>query len=105
MSGLSSADRTSSPPLISIPRNYNAAFDLLESNLRAGRSSKVAYIDDQGTCTYGELTLRVKQFALALQRLGLEPEQRVLVCLQDTIDFPLVFLGAIWAGVIPVAVN
>jgi hypothetical protein len=26
MSGLSSAGRTSSPPLISIPRNYNAAF-------------------------------------------------------------------------------
>jgi benzoate-CoA ligase len=105
MSGLSSADRTSSPPLISIPRNYNAAFDLLESNLRAGRGSKVAYIDDHGTCTYGELTTRVKQFAHALQRLGLEPEQRVLVCLQDTVDFPVVFLGAIWAGVIPVAVN
>ena len=92
MSGLSTADRMASPPLISIPRDYNAAYDLLESNRRAGRDSKVAYIDDHGTCTYGELTERVKQFAHALQRLGLEPEHRVLVLLQDSIDFPVAFL-------------
>ena len=105
MLGLSTADRTVSPPLLSIPRNYNAAFDLLESNLRAGRGAKVAFIDDQGTHTYDELTTGVKQFAHALGRLGIEPEQRVLVCLQDSIDFPVAFLGCIWAGVIPVAVN
>jgi benzoate-CoA ligase len=105
MLGLSTADRTVSPPLLSIPRDYNAAFDLLESNLRAGRASKLAYIDDDGTHTYGELTTRVKQFAHALGRLGIEPEHRVLVCLQDSIDFPVAFLGCIWAGVIPVAVN
>jgi benzoate-CoA ligase len=105
MCSLSTADRTVSPPLLSIPRDYNAAFDLLESNLRAGRGAKVAYIDDNGSYTYNNLTTRVKQFAHALGRLGIEPEQRVLVCLQDTIDFPVAFLGSIWAGVIPVAVN
>jgi benzoate-CoA ligase len=105
MCSLSTADRTVSPPLLSIPRDYNAAFDLLESNLRAGRGAKVAYIDDNGSYTYNDLTTRVKQFAHALGRLGIEPEQRVLVCLQDTIDFPVAFLGSIWAGVIPVAVN
>jgi benzoate-CoA ligase len=105
MLGLSTADRTVSPPLLSIPRNYNAAFDLLESNLRAGRGSKIAYIDDRGSYTYSELATRVKQFAHALGRLGIEPEMRVLLCLQDTIDFPVAFLGCIWAGVIPVAVN
>jgi benzoate-CoA ligase len=90
---------------VSIPREYNAAYDLLESNLQAGRASKTAYIDDHGTCSYGELAHRVRQFAHALGRLGIEPEQRVLLCLQDTIDFPVAFLGCIWAGVIPVAVN
>jgi benzoate-CoA ligase len=105
MLSLSTADRTVSPPLLSIPRDYNAAFDLLESNLLAGRGAKVAYIDDEGRYTYNELVTRVKQFAHALGRLGIEPEQRVLVCLQDTIDFPVAFLGSIWAGVIPVAVN
>ena len=34
-----------------------------------------------------------------------QPEQRVLLCLLDTIDFPSVFLGAIKAGIVPVAGN
>jgi benzoate-CoA ligase len=105
MPGLSTADRSVSPPAVRIPRDYNAAYDLLESNLRAGRGAKTAYVDDRGACSYGELTRKVKQFAHALSRLGVEPEQRVLLCLQDTIDFPVAFLGCIWAGVIPVAVN
>jgi benzoate-CoA ligase len=105
VTGLSTTDRAVSPPSVSIPREYNAAYDLLESNLRAGRASKIAYIDDRGTYSYGELTRRVKQFAHALGRLGIEPEQRVLLCLQDTIDFPVAFLGCIWAGIVPVAVN
>jgi benzoate-CoA ligase len=32
-------------------------------------------------------------------------EDRILLCLHDSIDFPTVFLGAIKAGVVPVAVN
>src|SRR5262249_13197637 len=103
--GLSNADRAVSPPSVSIPREYNAAYDLLESNLRAGRASKTAYIDDRSTYSYGELTQRVRQFAHALGRLGIEPEQPGLLCLQDTIDFPVAFLGCIWAGIVPVAVN
>jgi benzoate-CoA ligase len=90
---------------VDIPREYNAAFDLLESNLRAGRAAKAAYIDDHGVLSYGQLTRRVKQFAHALTRLGIDREQRVLLCLQDTVDFPVAFLGCIWAGVLPVPVN
>ena len=103
--GLSSADRSVSPPDIRIPRAYNAAYDLLETNLRAGRSAKIAYIDDRGAYSYGELADRVKRFAHALLRLGLQPEQRIVLCLQDTVDFPVAFLGSIWAGIVPVAVN
>ena len=40
-----------------------------------------------------------------VRRLGIQPEQRILLCLHDTIDFPTAFLGAIKAGVVPVAVN
>jgi benzoate-CoA ligase len=102
---LSSADRSVSPPDIRIPRDYNAAYDLVETNLQAGRASKAAFIDDRGTYSYGELADRVRRFAHALRKLGIQPEQRVLVCLQDTVDFPVAFLGSIWAGIIPVAVN
>src|SRR5437879_4457388 len=43
---LSSADHRVSPPIIDMPREYNAAHDLLERNLRAGRNAKLAYLDD-----------------------------------------------------------
>lgn len=102
---LSSADHSVSPPVINIPREYNAAHDLLERNLRAGRGAKLAYIDDHGSYTYAQLLERVNRFANAVTTLGLQPEQRVLLCLQDTIDFPTAFLGSIKAGVIPIAVN
>jgi benzoate-CoA ligase len=105
MTGLSSADHSASPPLIDIPRNYNAAHDLVERNLRAGRGSKLAYIDDHGTYTYAELADRINRFAAASAQLGLQPGQRLLLCLQDTIDFPTLFLGSIKAGLIPIAVS
>ena len=44
---LSSADPSTKPPRVEIPREYNAAYDLIERNLRAGRGAKTAFIDDQ----------------------------------------------------------
>jgi benzoate-CoA ligase len=105
MSSLSSADHTTSPPIIDVPRDYNAAHDLLGRNLNAGRGHKLAYIDDQGTYTYEELSRRVQRFANGLTALGIQSEQRVVLCLLDTIDFPVVFLGCIRGGVVPVALN
>jgi benzoate-CoA ligase len=102
---LSSADHRASPPIIDISPEYNAAHDLIERNLRAGRGAKVAYFDDHGSYTYGDLANRVNRCANALVDLGLQPEQRVLLCLQDTFDFPTAFLGSIKAGIVPVAVN
>jgi len=84
-------------------RGYNAAEDLLGRN--SGRPEKIAYIDDAGACTYGELARRVHRFASALQRLGVQPEQRILIAMLDAIDWPVAFLGAIKAGVVPVAAN
>src|SRR3981081_2982986 len=95
MPGLSSANHDVSPPVIDIPREYNAAHDLIERNLRAGRGAKLAYIDDQGRYTYDDLAERVSRCANALVELGLQPEQRVMLCLQDTIDFPPASLCAI----------
>jgi benzoate-CoA ligase len=87
------------------PGVYNAAADLIERNLRAGRAGKTAYIDDRGSTSYGELAERVTRCANALVGLGLQPEQRILLCLLDSIDFPTAFLGAITAGIVPVPVN
>ncbi len=105
MPSLSTANHRASPPQVDIPRDYNAAHDLIERNLAAGRAGKVAYIDDAGTYTYGELAERVNRCANAFTALGLQPEQRVLLCHLDTIDFPAAFLGAIKAGIVPIAAN
>jgi benzoate-CoA ligase len=105
MTQLSSADHSVSPPTVDIPHDYNAAHDLIERNLRAGRGPKVALHDVTGAHTYNELAERVNQFANAIIGLSVEMELRVLLCLHDTIDFPTAFLGAIKAGVVPVAVS
>jgi len=105
MPSFSSADHSASPPRVDIPRDYNAAHDLIERNLHAGRAGKVAFIDDAGRYTFGELAERVNRFGSGLKRLGLGMEDRALLALSDTIDFPTAFLGAIKAGIIPVSVN
>src|SRR5829696_176867 len=88
-----------------IPREYNFAADLLQRNIKAGRANKPAYIDPRGTWTYGQLGERVNRFGCLLRKLGTRREERVLICLLDTIDWPTAFLGAIKAGVVAIPVN
>jgi benzoate-CoA ligase family protein len=88
-----------------VPRDYNFAADVLKSNLDAGRANKPAYIDAHGTHTYGELADRVARFGAALRGLGIHREERVLIALLDTIDWPTAFLGCLKAGVVAVPVN
>jgi len=102
---LSSADHSVVPPQITIPRQYNAARDLMGRNLEAGRGDKTAYIDDQGSITYAQLDARSSAFGSKLNSLGLQQEQRLFLCVLDCIDWPVAFLGSIKAGVVPVAAN
>jgi benzoate-CoA ligase len=90
---------TAEPP----PLAFNLAAHLLARN--AARAAKAAYIDDGGTLSYGELASRVRRFAAVLRDHGVRPEERVLLLAHDTADWPVAFLGAIYAGAIPVAVN
>jgi benzoate-CoA ligase len=82
---------------------FNFAQHLLELN--AGRPDKIAFIDDSGRVTYGELAERVRRMAAGLRALGLKREERVLLLMHDGIDWPVSFLGAMYAGLVPVAVN
>ncbi|HTS41080.1 MAG TPA: benzoate-CoA ligase family protein [Xanthobacteraceae bacterium] len=100
-----SSTQTSTDPVGAIPRDYNFATDILERNLKAGRANKPAFIDPRGTWTYEQLAERVDRFAAVLRTLGVRREERVLMCLLDTIDWPTAFLGAIKAGVVAVPVN
>jgi benzoate-CoA ligase len=82
---------------------FNFARHLLALN--RDRARKTAYIDDERTLSYGELDERVRRTAAALLALGLRREERVLLLMHDNIDWPVAFLGALHAGIVPVAVN
>jgi acyl-CoA synthetase (AMP-forming)/AMP-acid ligase II len=88
-----------------LPREYNAAVDLIERNLSAGRGAKVAYIDDSGSTTYAQLAERVARAANALRGLGIPRERRIAIAMHDSTDWVALFLGAIKAGIVPVALN
>jgi benzoate-CoA ligase len=82
---------------------FNFAQHLLDAN--RARSRAVAYVDDHESMTYGELDERVRRMAAALLAAGLRREERVLLLMHDNNDWPVAFLGALYAGVVPVAVN
>ena len=88
-----------------IPRDYNFAADILQRNLDAGRGAKAAYIDHRGSYTYADLAARADDFGRMLRARGIRREERILLCLLDTIDWPIAFLGAIKFGAVPIPVN
>lgn len=82
---------------------FNFARHLLALN--TGRADKAAYIDDQGSLSYGQLDERVRRLAAGLRMLGFRREERVLLLMHDCNDWPVSFMGAMYAGLVPVAVN
>ena len=84
---------------------YNAANWLLDRNVDEGRGGKLAFTDTVSELTYGELQMQSRRVGNLLRRLGVRREERVAMIMLDTVDFPIVFLGAIRAGVVPVPLN
>jgi len=103
--GLSRIDVHASPPRVELPRDYNAAYDLLQRHVVEGRGDRLAVIDDDGRYTYREVAERALRAAGALRGLGVVAEQRVALCMLDSVDFVATFLGAIALGAVPVPLN
>ena len=97
------ANPSISVPLTPPPERYNFAAHLLALN--SARAGKAAYIDDAGTLSYGALAERVQRFAAGLAGLSLRREERVLLLMHDSSDWPVAFLGCLHAGVVPVCAN
>ncbi len=55
--------------------------------------------------TYAELRDAAARIGPMLARMGIEPENRIALVLLDTVDFPILFWGAIRAGIVPILVN
>jgi len=85
------------------PALFNFAAHLFAAN--AQRAGKLAFVDDRGRLSYGELESKARRLAAALLALGVHREERVLLLMLDCNEWPISFLGCLYAGVVPVAVN
>lgn len=82
---------------------FNFAQHLFELN--HVRGSKTAYIDDHGSLSYAQLEEQARRLAQGLAAAGIHREERVLLVMHDMREWAISFLGAMYAGVVPVAIN
>ena len=73
--------------------------------INAGRAEKRAVRCDYGQLTYGALAESARRLAAGLSAAGVRREDRMMVFMQDVCHWPVSFLGAMYGGVVPVAIN
>jgi len=86
----------------------NAASWFVERHIDEGRADKPAFLEvagEQRELTYGQLNQQSALFADAILGAGVAPGERVAMFVLDQVEFPVIFWGAMKAGVIPVALN
>ena len=86
-------------------RDYNAAVDFVDRHVAEGRGEKIAFVDATRALSYDELRDSAARISPMLNRMGIEQENRIALVLLDTVDFPILFWGAIRAGIVPVLLN
>lgn len=91
-------------PLAPCPTPFNFAAHVLHAGARMPDKVALSILVGQSRedWTYGDLIAAVRGTARGLIALGLEPGQIVLMRLGNTPDFPVAYLGALAAGLVPV---
>ena len=87
-----------------LPERLNAS-TIVDRQLAAGRGGKLAFVAEDRSLTYEELSREVARAGRLLRSLGVRREDRVLLVLDDTTAFPVAFLGAMRIGAVPVPVS
>jgi benzoate-CoA ligase len=84
---------------------FNASEYLLDRRLAAGDGERTALRAADRACTYAGLHDLVCRAAAGLRRLGVRPEERVVLVLLDGVEFAAAFLAALRVGAVPVPLN
>ncbi|MDG1279874.1 MAG: class I adenylate-forming enzyme family protein [Pseudorhodobacter sp.] len=86
------------------PPQFNLAAHVLAAAQRFPERIALELLGPEGAdrLTYAALEARVRGCGTGLLALGLMPEDRVLMRLGNSVEFPVLFLGAIAAGLVPV---
>lgn len=87
------------------PQPFNLCEYFLDHNLVAGRGEKAALISGADSRTYAQLVGRSRRLAACLRRLGVRPEERVLIVLPDRFEFAETWFGVLRAGAVFAMVN
>ena len=86
----------------------NAANYFVDRHLHEGRGDKLAFREADGaerSITYGQLAALSAQAAGAFGRAGVRREERAALLMLDQIELPVLFWGALKAGVVPIPLN
>jgi len=90
---------------LGVPEIFNAATHFVDRNIEEGRGRRIAIECGDASITYDEVHQKVNRFGSALLRLGVRPEERVLLLMYDGPEFVYAFFGAIKIGAVPVPLN
>lgn len=97
--------RNEVPSSAHLPDQLNIASYFIDRNLELGRQNKIAIYEQGRQLRYGQLAQMVNRAGNALQSLGVQPEDRVLLALPDSAEFVATFFGVAKIGAIPVPLN
>jgi benzoate-CoA ligase len=91
---------------LGIPDTFNAASYFVDRNVAEGRGGSVAIECGGEKITYDEVLANVNRAGSGLRdRLGVRPEERVVLLLHDGPAFVYAFFGAIKIGAVAVPLN
>src|SRR5262245_25135823 len=90
---------------LGLPATFNAATYFIDRNVESGRGAHVAIEYGDQRITYADVLANVNRVGSALRRLGVRPEERVVLLLPDSPEFAYSFFGAIKIGAIPIPLN
>ncbi len=90
---------------IDLPDRFNVADHFILPNLSPERENQPYMYCEDHVLTYRELHEKTNQTANALKKLGVEPENRVMLLMLESLSFPTCFWGAIRLGAVAVPVN
>lgn len=83
----------------------NATHSLLGDAALVHHGARTALYCGEDAVSYDRLGAGVRRAAAAWRALGAAPGDRVMILLQDSPGFAEAWLGALWAGVVAIAVN
>jgi benzoate-CoA ligase family protein len=87
------------------PEEFNIADWFLDARVREGRGDRVALRTDERNWSYAEVAALAARYGRVLRDAGVEPEQRVILALDDGPDFVGALFGVLKIGAVVVMVN